>query len=266
MAEIELYNVDGSEEGKIQLPSIFSSEYRKDLVQRAILSEQSLSYQPQGHFVLAGMQTTAAYIGRMATYRTGRHMGIAIRPRQKLGGGAMGEVRRIPSSRKGKRAHPHMVEKKIVERINAKEYRKAMQSAIGGTSVASLVKARSTLPEAKKLPIVIDDKIESIKKTKDLVKFIEKMNLKADLEKSEKPRLRSNSRRSRKRIFRKSILFVVKDDSALGKAGRNIPGVDVCQVDKLKVSLLAPGAIPRITVWSKGAIEAVEGAVEKAKL
>ena len=97
-----------------------------------MLAEASQKLQPQGHYVLAGMQTTATYYGAMNSYRTGRHVGRAIRPREKLGGGIQGKVRRIPSSTKGKRAHPHMIEKIIKEQALTMFY--AIGAAIGTLS------------------------------------------------------------------------------------------------------------------------------------
>jgi len=261
--QVDVYSINGSVMSKAELPAVFQKGFHEHLVRRALLAEQSLRYQPQGHYVLAGMQTTAAYIGRMNAYRTGRHMGIAIRPRQKLGGGAMGDVRRIPSSVKGKRAHPHMVNKKIVEHINAKEYRAAIESAISG-ALSSQLKERI----GRDVPIVVEDKIEGIAKTKELVNVLKALGLGSDIEKSHRPKLRKGITASKSRIrhFRKSVLIVVNDPSRLSKAGANIPGIDVCGVNDLKVEKLAPGALPRPSVWSEGALKAVEGAIGKMRL
>ena len=59
------------------------------------------------------MQTTATYYGAMHASGRGATWERRIRPKQKLGGGRQGDVRKIPSATKGRRAHPHMVEKKI---------------------------------------------------------------------------------------------------------------------------------------------------------
>ncbi|MDE1855624.1 MAG: 50S ribosomal protein L4 [Candidatus Micrarchaeota archaeon] len=264
--EANIYQIDGKTEKKIELPHVFAKEFRVDLVRRAIHAEQSLRFQPQGHYALAGMQTSAAYIGEYSTWRTGRHMGQAIRPRQKLAAGAQGEVRRIPSAKKGKRAHPHMPEKILIERINASEYRKALESAIAGTSKHDLIAQRFS-DKLASIPIIIDNKIESIAQTKDLMKILNGLGIGSDLEKSHDPKLRKGLRRSiRRRIFRKSALIVVKDASKIGKAGRNIPGVDVIGVDSLTVESIAPGAIPRVTIFSENAIKGLHDAIAKAKL
>ncbi|MGC8888653.1 MAG: 50S ribosomal protein L4 [Candidatus Micrarchaeia archaeon] len=262
--EANVYNINGEIAGKLSLPSIFETPFRIDLVRRALLAEQSLRYQPQGHYLLAGLQTTAVYVGRMGAYRSGRHMGIAIRPRQKLGGGAMGDVRRIPSAVKGRRAHPHKIEKKLVELINLKEYRKAIASAIGGSANKEIV---GKIHKISSLPIVVEDKIESIKKTKDLIHILEKLGLKEELEKSHEPRLRKGLRRSsRRRKFRKSILIVTLNDDGISKASRNIPGVAHSKLSDLKIELLAPGAMPRIIIWDEGAVKKLEDAVKELKV
>ncbi len=261
-----LYQIDGRTERKIELPEVFTKPFRVDLVRRAILAEQSLRYQPQAHYILAGMQTSAAYIGEYSTWRTGRHMGIAIRPRQKLSGGAQGEVRRIPSAKKGKRAHPHMVEKILVEKINATEYRKALESAIAGTSRQELV-AQRNIPKLSSVPIVMDNRLEAITKTKELLKVLKSIGVEEDIERSHDPKLRKGLRRSiRRRIFRKSVLIVAGDIGKIGRAGRNIPGVDVRSVNELTVESIAPGAIPRITIFSEHAINSLQEAIAKAKL
>ncbi len=261
--EVDVYSLDGKVSGKVALPSAFSKGFRPEIVRRAILSEQSQEYQPQGHSVMAGFNTTAVYVGKYSGYRRGRHMGMSIRPRQKLGGGAMGDVRRVPSSVKGHRAHPHKIEKRITEQINRKEYLLAIESAISGAASAELVLKKHVL-DKKVFPLVVDDGIEKVSKSKELTKVLGALGVSKDLEKSHKPRLRKGTARlSSKRHFRNSVLIVAKDASSIGRAGRNIAGVDVCAIDSLTVSKLAPGAIPRLMLWSKSAVEGVESALKK---
>lgn len=260
-----LYQINGKESKSIRLPAVFSGKCRVDLLRRALLAEQSRRYQPQAHALLAGLQTTATYVGRYdASWRRGRHMGTAIRPRQMLGGGAQGDVRRIPSSTKGRRAHPHKLEKRLEERINRKEYLKAIESAIAGCADVKLVNEYRRF-NAKALPLVIEDRIETVAKTKELIGILSALGLESDLERSHDPSKRKGKRRlSRQRRFRKSVLIVVKDDNKVGKAGRNIPGVDVCSISSLTIEKLAPGAEPRITVWSEGAVNGVENEIKSA--
>ncbi len=258
--DADVYSIDGGKRGALALPGVFSSEYRQDLIQRALLSEQSRKLQPQGHFVLAGLQTTAVYVGKYSGYRRGRHMGIAIRPRQKLGGGAMGDVRRIPSSVKGKRAHPHLIEKRLVEAINKREYLAALRSAIAGCTDNPSIRKLHNIK--KDQPLIVENEIEGIEKTKELVKLLSSLGFSADLEGSRKPRL-SNGRGSRRRRFRKSVLIVAGSTEKLARAGRNIPGVDVTDLASLSIELLAPGTLPRPSIWSRSAIEGLENVLKE---
>lgn len=264
--ESNLYQLDGHVSKKITVSELFTKEFRVDLVRRALLAEQSLRYQPQAHSPMAGMNTTATYVGEYSTYRTGRHMGMAIRPRQKLGGGAMGDVRRIPSSTKGRRAHPHKLEKIIVERMNVGEYKKALESAVAATASESLVAQRHTFKNLS-LPMVVENEIEGLSKTKELIKVLKSIGLSNDLSRSHDPRIKKGAgRTSRQRHYRKSVLIVVKEGSRVQLAGRNIPGVDVIGVNNLSVEKLAPGALPRLTIWSENAVNALESAVKNARL
>ena len=262
---MDVYSIDGKVSKSIELPKVFSESFRKELVLRAILAEQSFRYQPKGRNLMAGLRTTAAYVGNYKSYRTGRHMGIAIRPREKLGGGAMGYVRRIPSSVKGRRAHAQKIEKRLEEMMNTKEYVLALRSAIGGFSDREMIKASRGF-EGKSLPIIVDDGIESITKTKDLINALKALGIGADLEKSRKPKSKSSLRsKERRRKFRNSAVIIAKNVGKIEKAGRNIPGIDVCSVDSLTIEKLAPGGAPRISVWSEDAVKVVEEAVSKAR-
>ncbi len=262
---MNVYGIDGKVSKSIELPRVFSESFRKELVLRAILAEQSLRYQPKGRNLMAGLRTTATYVGNYKSYRTGRHMGIAIRPREKLGGGAMGYVRRIPSSVKGRRAHAQKVEKKLTEMINTKEYVLALRSAIGGFSDKETIKSMRGFA-GKDLPIIVDNKIESITKTKELISALEALGIGADLERSHKPKSKNSLRsKERRRSFRKSAIIITKNAEKVGKAGRNIPGIDVCSVDELTLEKVAPGGFPRISIWSEDAVKGVEEAVSKAR-
>ncbi len=264
--EASVYNLEGKEVSKITLPKEFEEPFRIDLVRRAILSEQSATKQPQGHSVTAGLNTTAVYVGAYGVYRTGRHMGIAIRPRQKLAGGAMGDVRRIPSATKGRRAHPHKIEKVLREEINEKEYRKAIASAIGGTASEKELKQR--LQEIKaNVPIVVEDSIEKISKTKELIKILKNLGLDKVIEDAkEKVRKKTgHARYAVRRHYKKNLLIVVGNPSQLENSSRNIAGVDVCKVNDLRVGLLAPGAMPRVVVWTASAISKLSNAINSIK-
>ena len=255
--QLPIYDINGKEEGKLDLPNIFNEGFKEYLVNRALIAELTSKLQKQGRYRLAGLETTAVYVGRRGAYRAGRDRGWARLPRVKLGGGALGDVRRVPSSKKGRRAHPTKVEKKIKEEINIKEYRKAIKSAISGLLINN----------DRAYPVIVDDKIEEIEKSKEFISVLKNLNLYNIVEDAKEPRIRKGlSRKSRKRIFKKAlILFISNKEKPLYKAARNIAGLEICTLDELRVNKIAPGNKPRPSLWNKSAIEHIEDAINKVE-
>lgn len=255
--KFQVLSVSGQKVGEVDAPRAFSEKVRKDLILRAVRSELSKTYQPKAPYKRAGLQTSAEYIGNKDRYRTMKNQGQAMLPREKLPKGRYGRVRMIPFAVTGRRAHPPKVEKILVEKINRKEYTKALHSAIAATAAAEWVSARTG--EKYAVPYVLADDIESLSKAKDVMKVLESLGLQGEIEKSARSRKRVSGLR-RKRLSRaykerKSVLFVVSNDCALLKSARSLPGADAVNVGSLKVRHLAPGGLPgRLVVWSKSAL------------
>ena len=90
------------------------------------------------------------------------------------------------------------------------------------------------------LPIIVNDSIESLSKTKDVLKLFNALNLHQYLE--TKVRIRKGIRRSSKqRQYKKTALIIVKNNSSILKAAGNIAGLDVCTTKSISANLLAPG-------------------------
>jgi len=162
-----------------------------------------------------------------------------------------GKVALVPHAVKGPAVHPPKTEKILKEKINRKEKNLALRSAIAATANPEIVKTRGHITSGKTLPIVADDSLESVKKTKDVEKFLIAVGLEADVSRSEETRSRrSGVRELRKGGYRerKSVLIVYGKDGDIGKAARNIPGVDCADVEKLNADLLAPGGVAVIQV------------------
>ena len=70
-----VYDLDGKETEKTELPAIFSYDYRPDLIQRVFYALRSHSIQRQGRDPMAGMRTSAL------SWNTGR--GVARMARVK---------------------------------------------------------------------------------------------------------------------------------------------------------------------------------------
>ncbi|MCD6371612.1 MAG: 50S ribosomal protein L4 [Candidatus Aenigmarchaeota archaeon] len=261
MKTVNVYDLDGKPLGKIKLPKIFETKVREDLIWRAVLSTLSKKRQPYGTDVLAGKRTSAHYHGRRRTRYTMMNIGRARLPR--LHGHTVPWLslvaRFVPQARKGRRAHPPKVEKIWEEKINKKERRLAIASAIAATAIKDYVLGRGHKVEnLKDLPIVVDDKIQEIKKTKELEEFLRKIGLEEELKRVKRKKIRAGKGKIRGRRYKKKIgpLIIIAEDKGISKAAKNLPGIDVIRVENLNAYMLAPGAHPgRLTIWSKSAIE-----------
>ena len=249
-----MYSVDGKPLREVELPHQFSAEVRYDLISRAAISDQTRHYQAKGNDPRAGMETSARYRGRKEDFGSGKNKGTAIRPREVLPKGRLGKVKRIPSAVKGRRAHPPHVNKIIFEKINKKEYRVALVSAIAATAHTDVVSFRGHKTE-RSLPIVMENSFESVAKTKDVYKALSAL-ISSDLSRAEygKPRSGVRARKGGK-VYPRSALIAVSKDSPLLLAARNIPGVDVMKVSDLSVESLAPGAkAGRLAIYTEAAL------------
>jgi len=242
----DVYSLEGKVVKSVELPKAFTETFREELVKRAVLSDETKMYQPKGSYKYAGMETSARYRGRKEMYGAIRNMGISLLPREILPGGRFGRVRRVPGSVGGRRAHPPKPEKKIVEKINKKEYKKALNSALAATGNSDLVSKRNGFKLDVSLPIVLDDSFEGLKKTKEVTKVLELLKLSKFLDKTKKNRI-------------KSVLVIVGGGNIL-KAAANISGADIVKVEDLKVKHLAPGThAGRITLFTESALKKIGG-------
>ncbi|RLG21887.1 50S ribosomal protein L4 [Candidatus Micrarchaeota archaeon] len=257
----KVYSLDGQVKKEIELPKVFNESVRDDLIRRAVHALQTHRLQPKGSYPLAGLQTSAEYIGRRRAFRSGATRGISRLPREKLGGGGLGEVKRVPHAKGGRRAHPPKVERIIYEKINKKERKKALASAVAATGKLELVKERGhKVDEKKGLPLIIESGIETVKKSKDALNVLLALGLAKELERASEKKIRAGKGKTRGRKYkrRKGVLVVLSNKEAL-KAFRNIQGVDAELVENLNVELLAPGGqAGRLTVFSENALKKLD--------
>ncbi|MFH1448626.1 MAG: 50S ribosomal protein L4, partial [Candidatus Micrarchaeota archaeon] len=137
-----VYSLTGQVLRQIDIPKVFEGIVREDIISRAVISEQTRNYQPKGPYKYAGIETSADYQGRKESYRSIKNRGISRLPREKLPNGRFGRVRIVPFSVKGRRAHPPKPERILIEKINKKEYKKAINYAIAATSRKEIVSKR----------------------------------------------------------------------------------------------------------------------------
>ncbi len=253
MASAKIYSLKGKGGEKVKLPSQFDTPYRPDIIKRAVLAVQSRRRQPHGVDELAGKKNTAQ------SWQTGH--GKSRMPRVKGSGtGAANKAAFAPGTVGGRVAHPPEARKVIIERINVKENRLAIRSAIAATAIRKTVSGRGhKIDSVPEFPLIVSDKLESLETTKEFQSIASALGLGDDLTRAVKGRgIRAGKGKMRGRKMKtpKSFLVVVGRDSGIGLAARNLPGVDVVEVHGLNADLLAPGTHPgRLVLWTKSAID-----------
>ncbi len=256
---VNVYSLEGKIVGKVDLPRVFKTDFRPDVIQKAVVCLQSSKRQPYSNKENAGMFTSADYFGRRkGAYRMTINKGMSRLPREKSGGGGLGKVRLIPNSVGGRRAHPPK-NKDWTKKMNNKEYLLAIKSAIAATQNKEFLTERGhDIEGIPEIPLVVEDTFEKIAKTKDVIGALTALGLGNDLSRASEKSIRAGRGKMRGRKYRKkkSALIVFKEDAGIVKSAGNIPGIDAVALEDLDIELLAPGThAGRLIIWTKGALE-----------
>ena len=254
--KVKALSITGLNDGEVELPQVFETPFRKDLIHKAYVNLDTHHFQPKGTHPTAGMDVVA----RSNDPPTG-HGSARIARMRGGGGGRQGEAGGVASVRGGRQAHPPKVEKVIYKKINRKENKLALCSAIAATASKELILQRGHKVDGiESFPIVVSNEIENISKTKDLLKVLDSLKLSQDVERLAKRKSRTgkSALRGRGKKVGKSVLFVTKSPDKIAQACGSIPGVEVRAANQISVLDLAPGSDPiRLTVYSKNAIEEI---------
>ena len=246
--EATVRDLDGEDAGSVELPDVFGTVHRPDLIKRAVLAAQANRRQDYGTDEFAGLRTPAESPG------SGR--GMAHVPRQN------GVAKRVPQTVGGRPAHPPKVEKDRTLDINDKERQFAVRSALAATTDAELVAERGhEFDEDVELPLVVSDEFEDLQKTQAALSTLEALGVADDVQRADDGRkIRSGKGTGRGRKYKrpKSVLVVTSEEPS--RAARNLAGVDVATDDEVNAEDLAPGAHPgRLTLFTESALAEVAG-------
>jgi len=241
-----VHDLDGGEAGSVELPAVFETAFRPDLIGRAVTAAQANRKQAYGADEFAGLRTPAESFG------SGR--GLAHVPRSE------NVARRVPHAVSGRRAHPPKAAKDQSKKLNDKERQLATRSAIAATADAELVAERGhAFDENVELPLVVSDEFEDLVKTQEALGVLEALGVDDDVARAEDGRsVRAGQGKARGRKYRqpKSVLVVTSEEPS--RAARNLAGVDVATASEVNAEDLAPGAHPgRLTLWTESALEEV---------
>jgi large subunit ribosomal protein L4e len=251
MTKVNIYSVTGEVQDKIDLPTIFQTAYRPDIIRKSFNTVHSNQRQPYGASLMAGKSHSVESVGK------GR--GMSRVPRLHQGQAAA----LAPCVVGGRRAHPPKAAKNWKEKINRKERILARYSALAATSDREIVVKRGHIFDDKiTLPIIVDDAFEELTKTKEVIAAFEKLGIYTDVQRStDGKHIRAGRGKSRGRRYRtpKSIL-VVATKNELKKSAQNLSGVDITTPKFLDIEDLAPGGdAGRLTIITKSALTELGG-------
>merc|ERR1739844_700978 len=253
---VNVHNLAGSSLRSVALPKIYKEKVRQDVVNHVHTQVRKSAMMPKGVSEKAGHQTSAESWG------TGR--AVARIPRVRGGGthrsgqGAFGNM-----CRGGHMFGAKKVWKRIHRKTNIREKRYAVVSAIAASGSPGIVMSKGhQINRIRELPLVVEDKIESLKKTKDAVQFLKKHKAWPDVVRvyrSKKNRAGKGKMRNRRTVKRRGPIVIYAKNEGVTLAFRNIPGVDTICVDKLNLLRLAPGGrVGRFCIWSEGAFNMLD--------
>lgn len=247
MVKVNIYGTDGSSKEQIDLPDVFNTIYRPDIIRKSFNILHSNQRQPYGADPMAGCKHATASVGK------GR--GQSRVPRLTQGKTAA----LAPCVVGGRRAHPPKAERVWKEKMNKKEKTLARNSAIAATSDKEIVTNRGhKFSEKLTLPVIVDDKFGKIKKTKDVIKALDKIGVYDDVLRAINGKhIRAGRGKSRGRRYKtpKSLLIVSREGD-IEKSSNNLIGVDIVKPNNLNIEHLAPGGdAGRLTIFTKSAIK-----------
>jgi len=249
---VSVYGSDGKPTGQnINLPAVFKAPIRPDVVTQVHTGLNKNNRQPYAVADNAGEQTSAESWG------TGRAVSRIPRVRgggtSRSGAAAFGNM-----CRGGRMFNPNKTWRRWFRKVNVTQRRYATVSAIAATALPALAMAKghqiSRVPE---FPLVVDDAVQGMTKTKDAVGALRHLEAWEDVERVKSSRTMRAGRgkmRNRRFVQKRGPLIIYEKDDGITLAFRNIPGVTLLPVDKLNLLKLAPGGhVGRFCIWTASA-------------
>ena len=253
--KVSLKDLRGKEIESLELPSVFNTPFRPEIIKKVYVNVLSTKFQPQGRYPAAGEIVSAE------SRNTGQGIARIARARGE-GFQRAGQAAGIGGVRSGRLTHPPVSWKKNYKKINKKEKQLGFCSAIAATSNKDIIEKRGhNIGKISAFPILVANDLEKITKTAELRKTLLSLGLEDDLKRSTNI-VRVPSGKSRLRGRKKhaalSCLIVVSKDSPVSKLKKSLPGVSVVSIENLSIMDLVPGTKPvRLTIYTKNAIDSM---------
>jgi large subunit ribosomal protein L4e len=253
---VSVFSLTGSKAGETTLPAVMTAPLRPDIVQFVHTNMNKNKRQAYAVNIKAGKKAVATSWG------TGR--AVARIPRVGGGGtsrsgqGAFGNM-----CRGGRMFAPTKTWRRWNRKINITQKQYAVASALAASAVPALIMARGhVIDDVPEIPLVVETAVESSKKTSAAKDILAALGALPDVEKAaESKQIRSGKgkMRNRRYVLRRGPLIIYKSNDGVEQAFRNLPGVELCCVDRLNLLQLAPGGhMGRFCVWSQAALDALD--------
>lgn len=253
---VSVFSLTGEKAGETSLPSVMTAPLRCDIVQFVHTNMNKNKRQAYAVNIKAGKQAVATSWG------TGR--AVARIPRvggsgtSRSGQGAFGNM-----CRGGRMFAPTKTWRKWHRKINITQKRYAVASALAASAVPALVMSRGhVIDEVPEIPLVVENAVESTKKTTQAKDILVALGAALDVDKaanSKQVRAGKGKMRNRRYTLRRGPLIIYDSNDGIEKAFRNLPGVELCCVDRLNLLQLAPGGhMGRFCVWSQAALDKLD--------
>ena len=148
-------------------------------------------------------------------------------------------------------------------RVNTTQKRYAICSALAASALPVVVMSKGhRIEEVPELPLVVEDKVEGYKKTKEAVLLLKKLKAWNDIKKvyaSQQMRAGKGKTRNQSRIQHRGPCIIYNEDNGIIKAFGNISGITLLNVSKLNILKLAPGGhVGHFCIWTKSAFRKLD--------
>jgi len=255
--QVSIVNAEtGEESGTAVLPAVFKAPIRTDVVQFVHTQMNKNKRQSYAVYRETGHETPAESWG------TGR--AVARIPRVPGGGTSRsGQAAFGNMCRGGRMFAPTKVWRKWHKKINQNQRRYAVASALAASAVPALVMARGhKIDNVVEVPLVLNAEAEKCDRTKAAVALLKSVGAYDDVEKaaaSKKVRRGKGKMRNRRYRQRRGPLVIYNTDAGITRGFRNLPGVELCQVDRLNLLNLAPGGhLGRFCIFTEQAFQRLD--------
>lgn len=255
--QISVYSSSGEATGNnVKTPAVFRAPIRHDLVNFVHTQLRKNARQAHGVKRTAGEETSAESWG------TGR--AVARIPRVRGGGShRSGQAAFGNMCRGGRMFAPLKTWRKWHKRCNVNQRRYAMTAAIAATGVPALVMAKGhRVDNVPEIPLVVESSVQDVKKTKQAVEILKKLGAWDDIKRvyaTRRQRAGKGKLRNRRHVQKLGPAIVYAQDNGIVRAFRNIPGIDLINVDQLNILRLAPGGhVGRFLIFTEEAFQQLD--------